>query len=1049
MTVLLLAHGAEVTITEAELSRAQSTTQGGPISLSACSPILQTAAARYNDVAALLIRVGADINDGSHPRGSYSNNQTILDFVRGTGGNRLALPSSQAQPSVVSPPNSVPQSGRQPQPDSVWREQYGRLENALKLVDNARNTLKQLDPRQQPDARGYLSELEQLLVIQGAKTSSELRSPFTAAPGQFNHAQPQPANPFLHMQLLQAAQAPQPAAPQPSAPQLLAPQPPAPPAPIPHATFPHTQLTQALPAQGLFPQAPFAYPAFPYLRSGWMGYNNLPPPHSHGFRLIGNDAIHDYTNSWIVPCEDDVPRYSRLFDACFTGDDLTVVELCCTPNNAGAVPLQIAAAHLHDYMRISNLGYSTLYVAILGRQWGTARLIMDVAAEQYERSAERRAVTPNFGSNIESNDWPDTPDAESDVSADANNTDKRPDKNAGPVPSTLKISVSPRTLLYETLANIITSGKRIIAVNVLAKAILDNDVEAFKHIADLYNAPSLPLGTTALESILERDCPEMLDVYLKLTGVGINLVDGKQDNTKEDRFVGGEKPYCGLTVHGTKRKMLTRMEARNPYNRKASSDTPLVWKAASSGALKVLEYLFGEQVLSAYQSYATANYGGANNETKNAVDLRAALQEWLGWEVTELNESPVMAALVNKDPKCILPTLEKLYALSPGLVDSAVNQPLYYSGHNSLLLAVHLGCGTDVIDFLLARGASYMERHRVEGWNVMHLACLTGNGRLLKHLMNKLPEDSVNSLLLQRSKDELETPLHAAVRSYEDDCVAILAAHGGPSLLARDIHGHMPLHSAAHRGYMAIAQTLADVLPDEALHAEDGFGETPLEISTRQALLFRTRQHSPQYLAHPIPTSRLSPPSSPPSLSERQAAVSSLTAIVDELVRDGHLDPATKPGTEILAFADEMKAKLALLESRPRTDASAEGGGGGEHPYSTVIRVGYAAGTLDVVSRAVEARPASRTLVPMRDAMRSVRGTLRYSSKLVARAAEGWAYGPAPRDPGPLVAGLEAKSGKDDPRAKWEAGMVGTRLELSRNLGTGPLTFRYVSRTSF
>ncbi|KAH7927884.1 ankyrin [Leucogyrophana mollusca] len=1002
MAVLLLAHGAEVTITEAELSRTRSMM---PATYAWDLPPLRTAIRFYNDIAELLISLGADVDGDLNSNSVHSihssPNMTILDFVRHL--RKAAAAAIAASKGAVVPSPSFAVQSEDP-PASAWRKQYGLLEHDLRLVYGSQGTLKRpvFDLRKQ-DACDYLSDLEQLLVIRGARTRSELQAivPTPNPPVQLFPPQILPGQPLNHhLQLLHAqAQAQL----QSLHAQL---QPPA----QPGLPFPFAQAFQAQGAQAQAPPAQGAQaPPFTFgpVQIHPSSQSSPPTRVKTAFRLISPSALGTPRKMWRVPPADQLPRYSQLFDACFMGNDSSIVELCCTPKNWNQRPLQITVIEQHDDITgtLDYRGYSPLFAAILGRRWSTARLIMEIAAKQYGSVGKR---IKHLGGNSAF----ETVDTGTGSAAERSGRDTD-SFNIANIPTTIKSSVSPSTLLCDTSVSRLTSTQ-LVEVNVLGKAIQDHDLEAFNHIADLYESLSLSLGTEALDWIVLCDSQDILDSCIRRTGLGLNLIDQKEgsgDGEAQELPTKNNGPYRGLSVHGGKRQGSgpVYVHASPPPKYKTGSYTPLVWKAAAVGSLRVLDYLFGEQVVSAYQFYATTNRSETADQIRDAVDLRSSLRVWLGWEVIELNESP-----------------------------SAINQPLFYSGHNAFLLGARLGCSTDVIDFLLSKGASHMQRHRITGWNVMHILCQTGNDGILTHLMDKLPQDSVDNLLLQRSKDNLETPLHMATRLGKEKCVRILASYGGPSLLARDIHGYSALHWAVHNSSAAMVQTLVDVLPDEAIHAEDGFGETPLEISSRRALLLRTQQMEPPQPRGP-PFAPLYFPPVPPSLSERSTAVSSLTAIVDRLVRDGYLDQSTKVGMEILAFAKKMEAKLALLKGRRTIDTDAKvvsAVGEPVVPARMTVEVwrqsqNDADDTLEVVTRAVAARPATRTLVPPRDALQAVQGALDRVPRRI------------PKHPPDNLALEIPKQESNDLEVRWKSSMIYLRLHGSASPIIQP---RYVFR---
>lgn len=101
-------------------------------------------------------------------------------------------------------------------------------------------------------------------------------------------------------------------------------------------------------------------------------------------------------------------QYDALFEACWTGDNARIEELCLPPKTqvSERQPIQITArsvglASWHG-IRPTNLfgevgAYTPLAVAFLARKWDTARLIMAIASAQYHPDAK---ATDHFGAGI-------------------------------------------------------------------------------------------------------------------------------------------------------------------------------------------------------------------------------------------------------------------------------------------------------------------------------------------------------------------------------------------------------------------------------------------------------------------------------------------------------------------------------------------------------------------------------------------------------------------------------------------------------------------------
>jgi hypothetical protein len=332
----------------------------------------------------------------------------------------------------------------------------------------------------------------------------------------------------------------------------------------------------------------------------------------------------------------------------------------------------------------------------------------------------------------------------------------------------------------------------------LEQAIAEDDFEAFVHIWDLYKL--LPTETSmsldqTLNWIIVYDRPELLDEFIRRTGVGIELPTQETDRDIEEScelITPGRKVYLGLTVHGKKRiDLVTR---RYPTTRRNDNQT-LVIKAAMKGANDVLVYLHGHRPLTAYQYFASTNSNNPQSRLQKTLSqLSALLPHLLGWTINDLNESPLTAAtLTNK-----LETLKLLFVLSPELLATALHtryaiptthiqsililfhwnvDRIKFCHFSALLVAVDRGCSPDLFDYLLSLGASVMDvDHRefvvrknppyfivltffffVHRWNIYHLASARGHTKLLAHMLESLPNDTTTVLLTQQSKSNLNT----------------------------------------------------------------------------------------------------------------------------------------------------------------------------------------------------------------------------------------------------------------------------------------------------
>ena len=210
-----------------------------------------------------------------------------------------------------------------------------------------------------------------------------------------------------------------------------------------------------------------------------------------------------------------------------------------------------------------------------------------------------------------------------------------------------------------------TENGSVTYVNLLENTIHDGDFEGFVQIAELNARIPEPVSLADLASeyiFLLKDRAKLLDEYIRRTGQGIDIPQKKNEDELQ-RPKGRE--YWGLNVHGKKRRDLTGDPNRR-YN--TGSKIPLVWSAAQSGALEVLDYLSTDRPLAAYQYYLSRN----PKESKN-VDLQTlenSISELLGWCSNPSNESPLSATLQSGK----MDAFRKLLELKPTLLKPCLHK---------------------------------------------------------------------------------------------------------------------------------------------------------------------------------------------------------------------------------------------------------------------------------------------------------------------------------------------------------------------------------------
>jgi hypothetical protein len=449
--------------------------------------------------------------------------------------------------------------------------------------------------------------------------------------------------------------------------------------------------------------------------------------------------------------------YDQLMEACFTGDNDKIQELCLPTDGSkpDSQPLQITV-EMRDpprpglrqpYAYLS--GFTPLFVAVCGRKWDTARLVLAIATAQYVPADEDKKFSTKgvilrkclslcllfheilFDADL----CKDDSDSDSDDSDDSDGSEDtvKPQQNfnftdVAKRSSVIQCQVPPGKMLgcsiYWAIRKTPENEISAQSGSMLMKAIFDNDLEAFVHIID-WHLNTLPAPTELipqyLDAIIAHDRVELLDEYIRRTGSGINVKALQAQG--EDILLGNERRvYLGLSVRGKKRSDLAAKNDPNAITTAVMS-VPLLWKAALSKAQGIIAYISGDRPLAAYRLYSSTHSDLAAERLRRAPNLEKALPEWLGWTISPLNESPLTAAILGNSVEVV----KKLFALSPHFMVSTLHQrygiiqfmcsrssyvqscSVKFLGYNPIMLAVDRGCDTELFDFLLAKGISPAE----------------------------------------------------------------------------------------------------------------------------------------------------------------------------------------------------------------------------------------------------------------------------------------------------------------------------------------------------
>lgn len=240
--------------------------------------------------------------------------------------------------------------------------------------------------------------------------------------------------------------------------------------------------------------------------------------------------------------------------------------------------------------------------------------------------------------------------------------------------SAVKSDVHPRTMLQSSLVSWRKGERTGDHSNLLTKAVIDHDLEAFVHIANLYQTlpQAIDMEQSIMVTILEEDQPDILDEFIRRTGSGVDVESNLKDSgdTEVTTAVNDKnKIYLGLNVHGRKRADLARANDPDAGYPKPF-EIPIVWKAVRAKAKAVVEYLAGDRPIAAYRFYASTHSDERAIWLRRTTDLDKHLPTWLGWTVNKIGDSPLIAAIMGND----LEIVKLLFQKAPKLMATTVHQ---------------------------------------------------------------------------------------------------------------------------------------------------------------------------------------------------------------------------------------------------------------------------------------------------------------------------------------------------------------------------------------
>ncbi|KDQ19312.1 hypothetical protein BOTBODRAFT_142912 [Botryobasidium botryosum FD-172 SS1] len=660
-----------------------------------------------------------------------------------------------------------------------------------------------------------------------------------------------------------------------------------------------------------------------------------------------------------------ISRYHKLFDACWSGDNALILDLCLPAKQSkkkGDKPLQIAVKMKSSAK--SGKEYNPLDVAIRARKWGTARLIMGIAAAQYQKPEKKEPAFKARGIVLhdDDDDSGDDEDEDEDETSDDGTAIVYEDIVARL--SSVCCDISPSMLLIAPASYGYTSENAA-----LSNAIANNDLEAFVKICDLMALLDEPieLEKSDLLSVIQVDCPAILDEFIRRTGLGIvesEMPDQGKEIDKENNL------YLGLDIQGKKRRDLARKGG--PDVLKGGQDISVLWLAAQRGATKCVEYLAGPGPLTAYQFYMSAHKNDRARVLGRIPDFSSRLPKLLGFAQNPFGVTPVLVALLStqiddKDKaRGYFATLKALIASAPKMTPGHFNTRTRWFGITPLMAA----CGSDAsvrcFDYLLANGASPETRDN-RGRNIFHILCHLDRLNLLRHALGKLSAAAVSELLTQCSYKQNDTPVMLAVKSGRLAAVELLLSHKKsvvvPTLLVCDGTGCIPLHVAARKGYASIVSVLAAAGPPEALHLENGVGDTPREIARMQAVFAAVDSVTLGMDIECIETDQAVPLDCPASVDETD--IKELRTLLSTLAQTStKLSSNPELQSKLQAFVERSEDALGAFE-RPKV---------GGKQKSTNSESKDPARTWEVICKAIPA--GCRQLVHLVDAQVAVAYTL-------------------------------------------------------------------------
>lgn len=573
-------------------------------------------------------------------------------------------------------------------------------------------------------------------------------------------------------------------------------------------------------------------------------------------------------------------RYLQLFEAAFTGDVATVKDLCLTSNET-LQPLEISVSD-HN-------GFNCYNLAMLRGHYELARVVLDIAAAQYEDKKETKRLQYSLQPFYEEDDDGSEPEKDStdndhpklykqlvddkftieDVSALAQNVRStvkplqmlnrkcelwramnverqqalhqlRVDRAFNPTPYVHWNDQKKRWAQFHACL-IDESGRT--STSLWDYAIITNDAQLLQSLFETEIKYSMAPSEELMDSL--ADMTPQLELAMRLGHVDLVGLIISQRGTllpldrlaERSGVVIEEKPkyYQGLSVHGQKRKDWAKEDRHATQQAKTDSGSPLL-NGVMHGPLDIIDYFTSDTLNRRYQEFTKAFDKDKRIRAlaSGKGGIPAALKSWMSTRTNLILHVVIMSWPAGQNVRL-------RYLL--GKVPAEYLETRSASGDTPLHLAMKLG-NLPAVEVLLAAGANQRTKDR-KGRNLLHTIydhARTDRVAVFKKAVSMIDRNIVQGLILERcsgTKPGLLTPLALYLRQGYNNADsfklidAMLEISGGRDLTVMDGSGDYPLHDETRGNNDLKAEYLANKRPD-LLFRENATGMTPIDVAETQ-----------------------------------------------------------------------------------------------------------------------------------------------------------------------------------------------------------------------